>query len=154
MFMLSTGARVGEACGMKWEDVDLERKFIRIVRRVRWDHFNKKPFLKDVTKTAGSARLLMLPKKLQDILRTMKKETVNDLVFTDKNGELLKHNAVQSAFNAGFTALRLPGDQPISAATLTRQSRLWRQETFPPFKQALGTRSKGPLKNTQRLWRF
>ena len=33
---------------------------------------------------------------------------MNDLVFTDTKGELLKYNAVQSAFNAGFTALRLP----------------------------------------------
>ena len=108
VFMLSTGARVGEACGMKWGEVELERKFVRIVRRVRWDHFNKKPFLEDVTKTAGSARLLMLPKRLQSILKAMKKEAVNDLVFTDKNGGLLKYNAVQSAFNAGFTALKLP----------------------------------------------
>ena len=38
----------------------------------------------------------------------MKQSALNDLVFTDLKGELLKYNAVQSAFNAGFTALKLP----------------------------------------------
>ena len=38
----------------------------------------------------------------------MKQEAVNDLVFTNREGELLKYNAVQSAFNAGFIALKLP----------------------------------------------
>ena len=34
-FMLLTGARIGEACGLKWDAVDLEKGFVRIVRRVR-----------------------------------------------------------------------------------------------------------------------
>ena len=108
VFMLSTGARVGEACGMRWEAVDLMRGYVRIVRRVRWDHFNKRPVLEEVTKTAGSARILMLPEGLKDILKEIKKETQNDLVFTNSEGGLLKYNAVQSAYNAGFKALGLP----------------------------------------------
>ena len=107
-FMVLTGARVGEACGMKWEAVDLDQGIARVVRRVRWDQQTKRPFLEDVTKTAGSARLLMLPKKLTNTLREIKKEARNDLVFTDTQGELLKYNAVQSSFNAGFVALGLP----------------------------------------------
>ena len=108
VFLLSTGTRVSEACGIKWDAIDLKRGFVRIVRRVHWDHFNKHPVLEDVTKTAGSARLLMLPEGLKDILKEIKKEAMNDLVFTDSKGELLRYNAVQSAFNAGFKALGLP----------------------------------------------
>ena len=108
MFMLSTGARVSEACGLKWEEIDLEKGIARVIRRVRWDHFTRQPFLEDVTKTARSARLLMIPEKLKNIFRELKKEAQNDLVFTDRKGELLKYNAIQSAFNAGFVALNLP----------------------------------------------
>ena len=107
-FMLLTGARVGEACGLKWDAVDLKDRFVRIIRRVRWDQRTKHPFLEDVTKTSQSARLLMLPEKLKSVLMEMKKEAVNDFVFTDTKGELLKYNAVQSSFNAGFMALGLP----------------------------------------------
>ena len=107
-FMLLTGARVGEACGLKWSVVSLEDGVIRVIRRVRWDQQTKCPFLEEVTKTSQSARLLMLPEKLKQTLKEMKKEAMNDLVFTNDKGELLKYNAVQSAFNAGFEALKLP----------------------------------------------
>ena len=108
VFMLSTGARVGETCGLKWTEVDLEQGVARVIRRVRWDHYTRRPVLEDVIKTTGSARLLILPKELKDILRKMKKEAVNDLVFTDAKGEIIKYNAIQSSFNAGFEALGLP----------------------------------------------
>ena len=107
-FMLLTGARVGEACGLKWSAVNLEKGFVCIIRRVRWDQKTKRPVLEDVTKTSESTRLLMLPKKLKSIFEEMRKEAVNDLVFTDCKGELLKYNAIQSSFNAGFMALKLP----------------------------------------------
>ena len=107
-FMLLTGARVGEACGLKWDAVDLKDGFVRIVRRVRWDQRTKHPFLEDVTKTSQSARVLILPEKLKNLFSEMKKEAQNELVFTDLKGELLKYNAVQSSFNAGFMALKLP----------------------------------------------
>ena len=108
VFMLSTGARVSEACGLKWEEIDLEKGAARIIRRVRWDHFTRRPFLEEVTKTAGSARLIMLAEKLKSILQELKNESKNELVFTDSKGGLLKYNAIQSAFNAGFKALNLP----------------------------------------------
>ena len=108
IFMLSTGARVSEACGMKWEEIDLEEGIARVVRRVRWDHFTRRPFLEEITKTVQSARLLMLPERLKNVLKEMKKEAMNDLVFTNDKGELLRYNVIQSAFNAGFTALKLP----------------------------------------------
>ena len=73
MFMLSTGARVSEACGLKWDEIDLEKGIARVIRRVRWDHFTRRPFLEDVTKTARSARLLMLPEKLKNLLRKKRK---------------------------------------------------------------------------------
>ena len=108
VFLLSTGARVSEACGLTWAELDLKQNIARIIKRVRWDQTNKHPFLENVTKTAQSARLLMLPEELKNILKEIKKEATNDLVFTDAKGELLKYNAIQSAFNAGFEALGLP----------------------------------------------
>ena len=107
-FMLLTGARISEACGMCWDALDLEQNLVRVIRRVRWDYTTKIPVLEEVTKTSGSARLLMLPKRLQDMFLQMKKEAINNLVFTDRKGELLRYNAIQSAFNAGFRALKLP----------------------------------------------
>ena len=107
-FQLLTGARVSEACGMKWDAIELEQGVARVIRRVRWDQWSKLPFLEDATKTSQSARILVLPQTLKDILLQMKKEAVNDFVFTDKKGRLLKYNAIQSSYNHGFEALGLP----------------------------------------------
>ena len=107
-FMLLTGTRVSEACGLKWSAVDLDQAMIRIIRRVTWDRINKNPVLEDVTKTSSSARLIILPERLQTLFYQMKKEAVSDVVFTDLDGGLLKYNAIQSSFNAGFLALGLP----------------------------------------------
>ena len=107
-FMLLTGARVGEACGLKWDAIDLEENIARVIRRVRWDQQTKRPFLEEVAKTTQSVRLLTLPERLHKILSDMKKEALSDCVFTDMKGELLKYNAIQANFNAGFVALNLP----------------------------------------------
>ena len=107
-FMLLTGARVGEACGLKWDAIDLEENIARVIRRVRWDQQTKRPFLEEVTKTSQSVRILTLPERLHKIFSEMKRESVGDLVFTNPEGKLLIYNAVQMAFNAGFIALNLP----------------------------------------------
>jgi len=51
----------------------------------------------------------MLPEELVTLLKEMKAEgSGKGPVFTSRTGELLKYNAIQSAFNAGFKALNLP----------------------------------------------
>ena len=54
--------------------------------------------------------MLLLSNELIEVLRETRKENQNKmgLVFTDRKGGALKYNAIQSSFNAGFTALNLP----------------------------------------------
>ena len=108
-FMVLTGVRVSEACGMCWDHIDLEEGTARILRKIRWDRKTKKPYLENNTKTDASARLLALPDELIQELKKMKKEkTHSKLLFTYKKGEALKYNIIQSTFNSGFIALDLP----------------------------------------------
>ena len=107
-FMLLTGARVGEACGLTWDTVDFKNGIACITKKVRWNYRNKNAILENFTKTTFSNRILLLPKKLQNILMEGKKEAVNNIVFTNSKNELLKYNAIQAAFNNGFKALNLP----------------------------------------------
>lgn len=108
-FLMLTGARVGEAAGMKWSEVDLDQGIARVVRVVSWDQTNKHPSLAERTKTDGSVRILMLPPVLISLLREMREETPEaTMVFMNRKGDLLKYNAIQSAFNGGFVALGLP----------------------------------------------
>ena len=110
LFMILTGARVSEACGMCWDCVNLERGQARVMRRMAWEQRTKRPYLEETTKTSASVRMLLLSDELLEVLRVMKEESQDKLglLFTGNNKEALKYNAIQSAFNAGFTALNLP----------------------------------------------
>ena len=108
-FMALTGARISEACGMLWDAIDLKQGTARVIRGIRWDHYTRRPHLEDTTKTKASVRLLVLPDELIDILKATKEENQSsEFVFTDKEGGALKYRAIQSSFNAGFIALKLP----------------------------------------------
>ena len=110
LFMILTGARVSEACGMCWDAVDFEKGFARVIRRVGWGQRTKIPYLEETTKTFSSVRVLLFPDELLEVLQIMKKEDQNKtgVLFTSSKGELLKYNAIQSSFNHGFMALGLP----------------------------------------------
>ncbi len=109
-FMTLTGARVGEACGLKWSEIDLERKTARIIRIVSWHKKNKKPYVVESTKTEESVRMLILPQILVDLLWEIKTTQGNgeEFVFLSPKGSLLKYNAIQNAFNRAFKRLGLP----------------------------------------------
>ena len=106
-FMVLTGARVSEACGLMWQEVDLEKRFARIVRTTCWESSSKKPYLLETTKTNESARLLMLPQEFADLLKAMKEESLSELVFFDRKGDLLKYNTVKTVFDNAFKRLGL-----------------------------------------------
>ena len=108
-FMVLTGARVGEACGMLWSAIDFKQGTAKVIRIIRWDHKTRRPCLEDTTKTESSVRLLMLSDELIQILKKMREENPDsELLFTDAQGEPLKYRAIQSIFNSGFMALKLP----------------------------------------------
>ena len=110
LFMILTGARVSEACGLCWDSVDLERGQSRVIRRMAWEQRTKRPYLEETTKTNASVRVLLLSGELVEVLKVMKEESQDKLglIFTDLKGEALKYNAIQSSFNASWTALKLP----------------------------------------------
>jgi integrase len=119
LFMVLTGIRVGEATGLLWDAIDLRHKNAQIFRTVSWDHSTREPYLMNSTKTKESTRVVILPEVLVDVLRVMKAEALKEVgsdkkkllrtpLFQSRAGKLLKYNAIQSAFNAGFRALELP----------------------------------------------
>ena len=109
VFMLLTGARICEACAMKWDAVDLEEGTARVMRIIRWDFHTRKPELVETTKTATSSRLLLLPDDLVEILKEMRPEDSGDsLLFKKDTGQPLNYVTIQRVFNKGFESLNLP----------------------------------------------
>ena len=139
LFMILTGARVSEACGLCWDSVDLKRGIARVIRRIAWEQRTKKPYLEETTKTDASVRVLLLPDELIEVLQELKEEQERDnrgknkvgLLFTDTNQEALKYNAIQSSFNACFESLR------SSLAFNSYPKTFLRHSSFNGYKQYL-----------------
>ena len=113
-FMVLTGVRVGEACGLKWDAIDLEKGLVNIFRVVGWDRISKRPFFVEGAKTKESLRTLLLPKELIQLLKEIKLEQVKlekpeeEFVFLNKNGKTPIYPSIRYAFTRGFKALGLP----------------------------------------------
>lgn len=59
-----TGVRVGELCGIRWCDIDLENGYININNQVIQDKNSKKLILSSILKTSTSKRSISIPKLL------------------------------------------------------------------------------------------
>lgn len=84
-FALATGVRRGEACGLRWDCVDLDNATVRLCRNlVFMDHANVE--LRDTMKTKAGDRTIPLPLDLRDALREERAKAKSIFVFTDTKG--------------------------------------------------------------------
>lgn len=84
-FLLATGARRGEACGLLWDCVDLDKGEIHL-RRNLVTHPDGTSELHDYLKTEASTRTVPLPPDLCDALRAERRRAMSVYVFTAKGG--------------------------------------------------------------------
>ncbi len=110
LFLLHTGARIGEAAGLCWDAVDLENGFVSVIRTVWWDRHTRKPNLQNQAKNDDSIRIIPLAKPVLEMLQEIKaqRKSPNGPVFCSPEGDLISYPSIQNAFNRGFTSLGLP----------------------------------------------
>ncbi len=102
-----TGLRIGEVCGLKWEDVDLNKCTLKIRRTVqRIYEKGSTRIIIDSPKSKSSVRTIPIPNFLIDILKVHK---VSDAVFvlsgTDK---LIEPRTMQYRFKSFLKKANLP----------------------------------------------
>ncbi len=84
-----TGLRIGELCGLRWCDVDLENGFIEVNSQVIQDRISKQLILSSILKTSTSHRTISIPKILIDHLKTLREDNnanKNDFVILNREG--------------------------------------------------------------------
>lgn len=112
--------RIGEACGLFWEDFDLEAMTVNIRRTVVWDHDTHEPRFKDCPKN-GKERGLAIPETLGAILIKHKKDSLQDtgLVFHKPDGTAFIRKSVANAYNR---ALKICNINYVTGTHLLRKS--------------------------------
>lgn len=89
VFTLFTGVRIGELCGLRWGDIDFDKKSVRICRTVERiadlnpNTKNKTKVVLTEPKTSSAMRVIPLPGFLVEYLRRQRK-TDNIYILTGK----------------------------------------------------------------------
>ena len=91
-FLLNTGVRVGECCGLQWKDIDRKHGIVHIRKTVTRDKEGKW-VLGDTTKTRTSKRDIPMNKAIREIIEnqwglycnTHNGIALNDLVFSNEH---------------------------------------------------------------------
>ncbi|MBA2392055.1 MAG: site-specific integrase [Ktedonobacteraceae bacterium] len=134
---LTTGMRRGEMLGLRWSDIDIEQKAIRVVRTasyIKLPDEGKYGFVETTPKTNASKRSIRLTDFLISVLKTHKKQqhemrlqtgqewARKDLVFCDQFGEHFPINRLTLHFKRLLRENDLPQlhihDLRHSASTL------------------------------------
>lgn len=77
LIMLETGMRIGEMCGLRWEDVNFDNNTIKIKRTVQ-RIYEPKSKTSEInvgsTKTSAGERTVPITQKISDYLKSLKKD--------------------------------------------------------------------------------
>jgi integrase len=100
-FILQTGLRCGELIGLKWEDIDFEKRTITIQRTMEF-RYAYGEWLVGPPKSKSGYRTIPMTQKAYDILqykyaerniRKVRDEQYDDIVFLNRNGQPLKNSS-------------------------------------------------------------
>lgn len=104
-FILQTGLRTGELVGLKWEDVDFEKKTVKIQRSMEYRHSvgewrigepKSKSGYRTIPLTDESIRILIAQKEKNGCIKVIQKEW-SDFIFLSRKGEPVKNSAYDTA---------------------------------------------------------
>jgi integrase len=102
----TAGLRVGEALGLKWQDVDLEAGRLQVKRALQRQRGNGLVFV--APKTPRSRRLIHLSGVSFQALREQRSNLSGEIVFPNLNGKLQESSSVTAALKVALSRAGLP----------------------------------------------
>lgn len=132
--ILATGMRRGEACGLRWSDIDWRQRALHIRRNVV--KLNRQPIIKE-PKTRAGTRVVYLSPEMCRLLRAWEKEcawemaqqeegelTQEDYLFRQPNGDPMVPSTFTFRFKMILRESGLPGDLNVHSLRHTNASML------------------------------
>jgi integrase len=86
LFLFNTGSRISEAIGLRWQDVDLERREIHLYQSLRSDRGSTSKRVRKTTKN-GKFRIVPVNQTLFKMLKSRPKD--HELIFRSPKGKFI-----------------------------------------------------------------
>lgn len=105
IFILQTGLRVGELSGLKWSDIDFNRRMLHVQRSANYDD-KSKDWIVGATKSSSGDREIYLTDEAMRILQKQNAKETNtkvidmrfkDNVFIGNNGLPIRHDTYDAS---------------------------------------------------------
>jgi integrase len=114
-FLLFSGVRTGEAVGLRWQDVDLEKRTIAIEQSISRERGGYKKIAKR-PKTLQSRRILKMSDRIYDLfLRIWGEILEKDLVFKSSKGYEIDHGNFRNKYwKPSLNELAIPYRKPYA----------------------------------------
>lgn len=106
-----TGLRIGELCGLRWEDINLEEGFIEVNNQVINDKINKTLLFSSILKTSTSHRIITIPNILIEHLKAIKEDLHpldTDFIVTSANGTMCNPRSLSMSFTKQVSKYKEP----------------------------------------------
>jgi integrase len=126
---VTVGLRRGELLGLRWKDIDLEARTIRVRGQLQWlkgeGHQTRRPVWVPSAKSKAGQRVIDISQELAEILgawrRTQHEERLllgskwhgEDYVFTNEQGRPINPRSLSRAFKAGLKRAKLPEEMTL-----------------------------------------
>ena len=97
LLMLETGMRVGEVLALGWDDIDWERRAVKIRKTVVRIVDKKRSYIQNTAKSYSSNRTIPLSRDALDILKWIKDTDgcPSETIVHDENGERLSYEVLR-----------------------------------------------------------
>ncbi len=110
LLCLYTGIRLGELCGLRWEDFNIKRKSIYIRRTIQriGAKGEKSYFSTDTPKTDNSVREIPFPPLLQNIIMSQYKQKIKENYVASGCCDFVQPRTYQNRLKSYLRKCRLP----------------------------------------------
>ena len=117
VFMLETALRVGEVCGLTWDDVDLEHGFVNITHQLQYNNVGKdacqyqiltpksKSGVRNVP-LSNAARDALMEQMKNDIIQVISKYVDIDTEEVELASEQIRYQGITAGINGQFDRMR------------------------------------------------
>lgn len=106
---LLTGLRIGELCGLRWGDIDLETGILMVRNQITNSESRRGVLLTNKLKTQSSYRKITIPKILIDYLKAIKNNALDtDFVALTRKGKLNNPTTLSVNFKRYVAKFSLP----------------------------------------------